>query len=231
MTSEIGRPRRRWQARHAFLVFLVLSVVAHAAALVALPPLAHEPEPARASALEVVILPPRPLPVARPEPARQPSPLSRAERVPAKALPKPRPERRAPVLALAEPRSTEDAITVAPPRLAEPPATALGPPTKAASDERASPSLNAAYLSNPAPRYPLASRRAGEQGTVTLRILVARDGMPTQVDVEKSSGSRHLDGAALQAVRGWRFAPARRGAEPIESWLLVPVVFRLEGSG
>lgn len=229
MKSETGGPLRRGQARQALLAFLALSVVAHAAVLVVLPPLAHEPEPARASALEVVILPPRPLPVAPPEPARQPSPLSRAERVPAKALPKPQIERPAPILALAEPRSTEGSFTVAPSRPPQPPPALPDPKSRAASDEAASPSHNAAYLSNPSPRYPQASRRAGEQGTVTLRVLVARDGTPMQVGVEKSSGSRHLDGAALEAVRGWRFVPARRGAEPIESWLLVPVVFRLEG--
>jgi len=46
--------------------------------------------------------------------------------------------------------------------------------------------------------------------------------------VEKASGSPHLDTAALEAVKAWRFAPARRGVEAIESWILVPIVFRLE---
>ena len=90
------------------------------------------------------------------------------------------------------------------------------------------PSVNATYLSNAAPRYPDAARRSGEQGTVTLRVHVARDGAASRVAVEKSSGSPHLDAAALEAVKAWRFAPARRGAEAIESWILVPIVFRLE---
>ena len=92
------------------------------------------------------------------------------------------------------------------------------------------PSFSAAYLSNPAPRYPDAARRSGEQGTVTLRVQVARDGAPSRVAVEKSSGSPHLDAAALEAVKAWRFTPARRGGEAVESWMLVPIVFRLEGA-
>ena len=93
------------------------------------------------------------------------------------------------------------------------------------------PSFDAVYLSNPAPVYPPAARRAGEQGTVMLRVLVKRDGLPSRVEIEKSSGSLLLDTAARNAVWGWRFAPARQGADSIESWVLVPVVFRLEGSG
>jgi protein TonB len=92
------------------------------------------------------------------------------------------------------------------------------------------PSSNAAYLSNPAPRYPDVARRSGEQGTVKLRVQVARDGVASRVAVEKSSGSPHLDAAALEAVKAWRFKPARRGADAVESWMLVPIVFRLDGA-
>jgi periplasmic protein TonB len=92
------------------------------------------------------------------------------------------------------------------------------------------PRFNAAYLRNPAPRYPIAARRAGEQGTVMLKVLVSREGRSALVDIETSSGSARLDSAAREAVKSWRFVPARRGAEPVESWVLVPVVFRLEGT-
>jgi protein TonB len=49
------------------------------------------------------------------------------------------------------------------------------------------------------------------------------------VELERSSGSTHLDTAALETVKGWRFNPARRGTEAVEGWVLVPIVFRLEG--
>ena len=94
----------------------------------------------------------------------------------------------------------------------------------------APPALKAAYLHNPPPAYPPIARRNGEQGTVTLRVLVARDGAPASVSVERSSGYAHLDRSALEAVRAWRFAPAHEQGEPVEVWMLVPIAFRLEGA-
>jgi len=38
-----------------------------------------------------------------------------------------------------------------------------------------------------------------------------------------------LDHAARDTVRGWRFAPARRGDVPVPAWVLIPISFRLEG--
>lgn len=90
------------------------------------------------------------------------------------------------------------------------------------------PAFNAAYLRNPPPRYPLAARRNSEEGTVLLRVLVTIDGSAARVELDRSSGSTSLDGAALEAVRNWRFVPARRGSQNIEDWVRVPVVFRLE---
>ena len=90
------------------------------------------------------------------------------------------------------------------------------------------PGFNAAYLRNPPPRYPVSARRNGEQGTVTLRVLVTREGGASTVSVDKTSGSTALDQAAVEAVRGWKFVPARQGAQAVEAWVLVPVVFRLE---
>ncbi len=90
------------------------------------------------------------------------------------------------------------------------------------------PVFNAAYLRNPPPRYPPTARRLGSEGTVMLRVLVSAEGLPVRVDLEQTSGSSPLDHAALDAVRGWRFAPARRGEQNIEDWVRVPIVFRLE---
>ena len=56
-----------------------------------------------------------------------------------------------------------------------------------------------------------------------------REGSAARVELDKSSGSTHLDAAARETVKAWRFTPARRGGEAVESWMVVPVVFRLEG--
>jgi protein TonB len=86
----------------------------------------------------------------------------------------------------------------------------------------------AAYLHNPRPAYPPLSRRLGEEGRVLLRVRVGADGQPVAVDVEKSSNFERLDEAARRAVGSWRFVPARRGDEPVEGSVSVPLVFRLD---
>jgi len=222
-----GHAGRRTQ--RLLLVFLGVSVALHAAVLGLLPDFSRDPVPA-VTTLEVVLLqteavvvaPPTPVP-----PRREPPKPVRAV-----APPAPRPAPPAPVLALPEPQAREGAsFTVEPARVPEPAVAAPEQQTQVASVAVTAPSFNAAYLRNPSPRYPASARRAGTQGTVTLRVQVTREGLVARVDVEKSSGSPHLDAAALEAVKAWRFVPARQGAEPLESWVLVPIVFRLEGPG
>ena len=90
------------------------------------------------------------------------------------------------------------------------------------------PRFDANYLHNPAPAYPRASRVAGQQGQVMLKVLVSDQGAALNVQLQRSCGFARLDEAALDAVRQWRFVPARRGAEPVEDWVLVPIAFRLD---
>ncbi len=125
-----------------------------------------------------------------------------------------------------------DAPVAAPPTTAAAAASAsVAAPAKGApgpGDPVTPPGFDAAYLNNPAPVYPLVSRRSHEQGTVLLRVRVSGEGAALEVLIEHSSGSPHLDEAALAAVRRWRFVPATRGSESVEAWVLVPVEFELE---
>lgn len=91
------------------------------------------------------------------------------------------------------------------------------------------PSYNADYLHNPAPVYPSRARRLGEQGKVVLRVLVNSGGTADRVELRTSSGSELLDAAAREAVRRWRFVPARQGDQPVAAWVLIPITFALEG--
>lgn len=91
------------------------------------------------------------------------------------------------------------------------------------------PNFNADYLKNPPPDYPTSARRQGQQGQVILRVLVNSSGTADQVEISKSSGVRVLDVAALEAVKQWRFIPARQGDQAVAAWVRVPLTFKLEG--
>ena len=77
------------------------------------------------------------------------------------------------------------------------------------------------------PAYPSSARRLGLQGTTLLTVLVADDGRVANVVVTQSAGHPDLDQAAAEAVRRWRFEPARRGTEKVAMWVQLPVEFRL----
>lgn len=127
------------------------------------------------------------------------------------------------------PRFTVAPATVAAPAPVAPPATAAAPAASASRSETVTPpSFSAAYLRNPPPEYPPLAKRRGEEGMVMLKVLVTADGAPARIEIESSSGSRLLDAAATEAVRGWRFQPARRGNQNIEDWARVPLRFRLD---
>lgn len=61
-----------------------------------------------------------------------------------------------------------------------------------------------------------------------VRVRVSSEGNAEEVEIKASSGSTRLDESALQTVRRWQFLPARRGSDTVASWVLVPVLFRLE---
>ena len=84
------------------------------------------------------------------------------------------------------------------------------------------------YQENPPPPYPPMARRRGYEGTVLLVVLVEKQGTVKDLRVLRTSGYPVLDQAALDAVRKWRFEPGRKGEEPVEMWVNIPVRFQLE---
>jgi len=91
---------------------------------------------------------------------------------------------------------------------------------------RVEPSLIAS--SQQPPVYPRASRRAGEAGTVVLRINIAASGAVTATAVAVSSGFERLDAAAQKAVQQWRFTPGTVDGVPTAMPLQVPIRFELQ---
>jgi protein TonB len=77
------------------------------------------------------------------------------------------------------------------------------------------------------PVYPPRCLRMGIEGTVRVRVLVGENGRVQEATVGKSSGEAALDDAALEAVRDWRFEPAKRNGVPVRAWAIVPIEFKL----
>jgi len=226
---NLGRPRR------ILFVCLVASVALHALVFVLFPKLEIDRSAPSVQVLEVRLLAPEPLAVAPVASAPSATGRSRgaqradavaASRAPATPSPAPNHGGDQAMAQIGADSSAPAADVPLADKAVKP-----NPMTAASATWRESlPASRAAYLHNPAPAYPPIARRNGEQGTVTLRVLVARDGAPARVSVERSSGYAHLDRSALEAVREWRFVPAREQGEPVEVWMLVPIAFRLQSA-
>ncbi len=191
-------------------------------------------EPPRAPA------PPEPPRRERTTPTRRPEPPRPREAAAARIEePAPNPVTPAPVSPPAEVAPAPAAVTATLPAISEP-APAPGPPAPApsspalvASKPSTTPPDGVTRTARPQggyqvrPTYPAAPRRLGIQGTTMLRVHVLADGRIGDVLVERSAGHPDLDQAATDAVRRWRFEPARRGEDAVAMWVLLPVEFRL----
>lgn len=167
--------------------------------------------------------PPRPKPkppVPREVKKPEPKPVK-------KPIPKPKPVRQESVAKPAETRKPEESSDPPPVPAASPERTqARSSPAQA---EKYTPArTHANYLSNPAPVYPAQARSRHWEGLVMLRVYVTPEGRCGEVAVARSSGHETLDDSALDAVRKWRFVPAKRGEEAVASWATVPIEFKLE---
>ena len=79
------------------------------------------------------------------------------------------------------------------------------------------------------PLYPEEARRQRMEGRVVIRLEVLTNGLAGLVTIRQSSGQQLLDEAAVEAVKKWRFIPAKdaRGT-PVLSFTIVPVAFQLK---
>ena len=168
--------------------------------------------------------PPTPKPEPKVEKLPKPPPVKRLQ---------PRPEPETPLLAVPAPAASVPAINVPPDPKPLPPIEARAappaPPAPPAPAPIVPPKFNADYLDNPAPMYPSLARRMGEEGKVLLRVYVEASGLPSKVEIRTSSGSERLDQAALEAVRRWKFVPAKQGDQAVPAFVVVPISFNLKG--
>jgi len=77
------------------------------------------------------------------------------------------------------------------------------------------------------PKYPPASRRLGESGTVVLKLHVLEDGTVANAAIEQTSGYPDLDYAALYESFRWRLEPGTIDGAPTRMWGRFAVTFKL----
>jgi protein TonB len=184
----------------------LLTTQLESASIVQTPPEPEQPEPPEPKPLESAS--PKP-----PEPQRpEPEPPKPKPPEPAPLAPKPIERKPAAPRANASTTSTTQG---------EPAATRSDADTPLTGAR-----FDADYLHNPAPAYPSYSRRMKERGTVFVLVQVSAEGNALQVTLHQSSGYDRLDEAALQAVKQWRFVPAKRGATPVAASVVVPIQFK-----
>lgn len=78
------------------------------------------------------------------------------------------------------------------------------------------------------PVYPLLAKQARIQGAVQLRAIISKTGTIERLALE--SGHPMLAGAAMEAVRQWRYRPYLLNDEPIEIETEITVNFLLSGN-
>lgn len=79
-----------------------------------------------------------------------------------------------------------------------------------------------------APRYPARARARGIEGEVTLALLVGEDGAIRDVQVLSAEPSGVFEEAAREALRAWRFEPARYQGRPVAVRVEQTLRFTLE---
>lgn len=98
--------------------------------------------------------------------------------------------------------------------------------TDSSANQAAGEAVAAIAVFSPAPDYPASALRSRDEGTVLVRVTIDQHGMPLDISIERSSRSRALDRAALDALRQWRFKPAMAQGAAVESSLVIPISFK-----
>ncbi|MFZ6750428.1 energy transducer TonB [Undibacterium sp. Ren11W] len=129
----------------------------------------------------------------------------------------------------------DNAITTAPvPVLASKPsseASSVVTNTAPAVSAPAQPKLvsGVEYLQAPQADYPPLARRMGEEGKVSLLVLVNEKGRAEKVEIQKSSGSHRLDEAARVALMRALFKPYIEDGKALMMLATATISFSLNG--
>jgi protein TonB len=76
--------------------------------------------------------------------------------------------------------------------------------------------------------YPKASLMNEEQGTTSMSFLVAPDGAVVDSKLEKTSGFKNLDKAAIKSISACKFKPGTKDGAPAQTWTKVDYAWKLD---
>ncbi|HUN55922.1 MAG TPA: energy transducer TonB [Smithella sp.] len=86
------------------------------------------------------------------------------------------------------------------------------------------------YKENARPVYPEIARVRGYEGIVLVFAEILPDGRVGEIKIRKSSGYAILDQSAIQAVKPWKFEPAKKSGNPFTVWVELPIKFILHNN-
>lgn len=79
------------------------------------------------------------------------------------------------------------------------------------------------------PPYPPAEERAGNEGKVSIRVVIGTDGRVKAAEKVSAASDAFYRATERHALRAWRFTPATVDGRPVESRRVMTVEFRLTG--
>lgn len=86
------------------------------------------------------------------------------------------------------------------------------------------------YRENAPPAYPEIARVRGYEGIVLVSAEILPDGRVGNMKIRKSSGYAILDQSAIEAVKPWKFEPAKKSGNPFTVWVELPIKFILHNN-
>ena len=76
--------------------------------------------------------------------------------------------------------------------------------------------------------YPKVSLMNEEQGTVSMSFLVNPDGSVAESKLDKTSGFKNLDKAAIKSLSACKFKPGTKDGAPAQTWTKVEYAWKLD---
>ena len=121
-------------------------------------------------------------------------------------------------VAIIQPSTASPTVTPPSTRVSPQPQASAAPPPP--SDRMVAPYL----IYRVEPIYPKSALEVGVEGTVKIHATVGHDG--TVKNLKVVSGPSSLSSAAIDAAQYWRYIPALRNGEPVESEIDISIDFR-----